>query len=113
MRVKGKIKNKQYENLIKYAFQKNDALMFIFRKDGFSAKEIQQLDNTYKELKEELNQSFIKERNGSYWVFTKVGNFQLGLSEYKDSPNFQNLFIILFYKTTLKLENYLLSNALC
>ena len=43
MLIKGKIENEQYKRLIKYAFQKSDAIMFVFRKDGFNDQQISKL----------------------------------------------------------------------
>lgn len=110
MLVKGIIKDKQYELLIKYAFQKSDAVMFVLRKDGFTNDQKLQLDMNAKVFKKRLNHSFLKSRNGSYWVFTKVGYSQLNIAEYKDSSDFDNLFEILFYKTNKEVEEYLLTN---
>lgn len=109
MLLKKIIKNKQYELLMRYAFQKCDAIMFVFRKDGFSKEKLQQLDKTYNNTISDFKHSLLKERNGAYWVFHKVGYSQLGISEYSDPLNFEDMFKVLFYRTTQQLENYILS----
>lgn len=113
MLIKGKIENEKYERLIKYAFQKSDAIMFVFRKDGFSNQQILKLEKTSNDLKTKFKDYILKIRNGSYWVFTKVGYSQLGISssEFKDPSNFDKLFKVLFYKTNKELEEYVLSNS--
>lgn len=113
MLVKEKITNAQYERLIKYAFQKSDAIMFVFRKDGFNNHQILELEKTSRNLQEKFRDSILKIRNGPYWVFTKVGYSQLGISntEFRDPPNFDKLFEILFFKTDKELEKYMLSNS--
>ena len=73
MLIKGKIENEQYKRLIKYAFQKSDAIMFVFRKDGFNDQQISKLEKTSNDLKTKFKDYILKIRNGAYWVFTKVG----------------------------------------
>ena len=111
------IKDEQYEKLIKYAISKNDAVMFVFRKDKFKLNNdlILKISKNSKNLKQKLSASFLKSRNGSYWVFTKVGYSQLGISdinipEFNDPPGFDDLFEILFFKVDKNAEEYLLSN---
>lgn len=113
MLIKGKIENEQYKRLIKYAFQKSDAIMFVFRKDGFNDQQISKLEKTSNDLKTEFKDYILKIRNGAYWVFTKVGYSKLGIynSKFKDQPNFDKLFEVLFYKTNKELEEYVLSNS--
>lgn len=84
--------------------------MFVFRKDGFNNKQILEIDKSTEILKRKLKNSFLKSRNGSYWVFTKVGYSQLGIAKYSDPPNFDELFEILFYKTDKEVEKYLLTS---
>lgn len=110
MLVKNEIKNTTYQKLIKYAFSKCDAVMFIFRKDGFSEKQIKQLNKKSEQIQKNFSKFELKKRNGSHWVFSKVGYAQLGITEYKDPENFDELFEILFYKTSSKMNDYLLTN---
>jgi len=110
MLIKTKVENKQYEKLIDYASKKCDAVMFVARKDGFDQKQIKLLDKTFSDLKKELKNNFIKSRNGSYWVHTKVGNKQLGLTHFKDPYNFDDLFKVEFYRIDSTTKKYLLTN---
>lgn len=110
MLVEGMIKNEVYEKLIEYSFQKCDALMFIFRKDGFNDSQKQMVDIQTEKVKNDFSNSCLKVRDGAHWVFTKVGYSQLNISGYEDPPFFEKLFEIFFYQTTEKLKQYLLFN---
>ena len=108
MTVHNKIENDLYVRLINYAFKKADAVMFVSRKDGFTRKDITRLDKTIFDTKQLLKSSFLKSRNGSYWVFMKVGYAHLGIG--KDPDGFQQLFEVLFYETSDEVKEYLLTN---
>lgn len=110
MFITNNIENEIYEKFIDYAFNKCDAVMFISRKDGFREEQIKELDNTISTLKSKLSDSFLKSRNGSYWVFSKVGYKQLGITDFEDPPGFDDMFEILFYKTSKEVKDYLLTN---
>jgi len=110
MFVADKIENEVYEKLIDYAFNKCDAVMFVSRKDGFSDNKKMELDNTISDLKNNLENCFLKSRNGSYWVFSKVGYKRLGITGYSDPTGFDDLFEILFYKAVDETKQYLLTN---
>lgn len=109
MIVKIKIKNRIYEKLINYAFEKSDAIMFVSRKDGFSPTELEELDNTIENIKMKFSDSILKTRTGGYWVFTKVGNQRCGLEE-EDPPGYDELFEVLFLKTNQSVKEYMLTN---
>lgn len=72
MVVTNDIKDDVYKKLINYVFEKCDAVMFIFRKDGFDKQNILQLNNSLNQIKKELSLSLLKHRNGAYWVYSKV-----------------------------------------
>lgn len=104
------VNGKEYENLIEYAFRKCDAVMFVFRKDGFNDEEKKQLDINKLNLQNKLNNSFLKSRNGGYWVYTKVGYKRNGITNYSDPIDFDRMFEIQFYKFSEEVKEYLLTN---
>ncbi len=110
MMIINEIKNEVYKKLIDYAFEKCDAIMFVFRRDGFNQQEILELENNLKHLKNLLSDSLLKHRNGAHWVYTKVGYKQLGIENYYDPPNFDKKFDILFFKSSKEVKDYLLCN---
>ena len=110
MLVKNKISGIIYEKLIMYASKKTDAVMFVFRKDGFDELQKQETDYHSASLKKQLSGLLLKRRNGSQWVFSKVGYSQLGITELSDPPGFDDLFEILFFKMSLRTTKYLLNN---
>lgn len=110
MLVENIIERDIYDKLIEYAFKKCDAVMFVARKDGFSEELKEKLDKNITEMKTSLKNDFLKKRNGSYWVFTKVGYKQLGINNCSDPIGFDELFEIMFYKTSNNVKDYLLKN---
>lgn len=110
MLVKGKIQNEQYIKLIQYSFEKTDAVMLVFRKDGFDDFEINKLNNTLEKVVNQFRNCLLKRRNGAYWVFSKVGYSQLGIVDYNDPLDFDKMFDIIFFKTEQEIKKYLLEN---
>ena len=70
MQVISEIKGKVYEDLIKYASKRCDAVMFVFCKVPFRGKQFIELDKTKNKVKNKLEKSFLKDRVGNEWVFT-------------------------------------------
>lgn len=110
MYVTSEIKGEVYKNLIEYAYDKCDAVMFVFRRDGFSQEDILKLNNLLNQIKKKFSNSILKMRNGSYWVFSKVGYSQLDIEGYNDPPNYDKLFDIVFLKLNDDIKFYLQSN---
>lgn len=115
MLVKGQIENEKYQKLIKYAFQRSDAIMFVIRKGILSNSERYKMEKKMEIIKRKLSKSFLKQRNGSHWVFTRVGYKEMAkdgyvIPGYNDPPDFDNFFEILFYKTDEEVEKYILTN---
>ncbi len=46
--------------------------MFVSRKDGFTKKEVEELDRNIKNIKNNRKTSFLKSRNGSNWGFFEI-----------------------------------------
>jgi len=109
MEIKIVIEGEIYEKLIDYALKECDAIMFVARKDGLNIQQLNTLNKTLNNIQSKLKSALLKKRNGSYWVFTKVGYSQLQISTQKDESNFNDLFEIYFYKTTSKIKQYLLT----
>lgn len=109
MLTKGSITNDIYHKLIEYSFSECDTIMLVFRKDGLDDNKINCLNNTIAKLKQKFGKYVLKTRNGGHWVFTKVGNRECGFAK-EDPPGFDDLFEIIFLKTTPELKEYILEN---
>lgn len=105
LKILNDINDELYEKFIEYAFSKCDAVMFVSNKIGFSNEEIDILEKTIGNLKQNYTDSFLKSRNGSIWVSRNIGS-----KNQKKDPKFENLFEILFYSTSKEIQEYLLSN---
>lgn len=116
MLIKGDVKGKAYKDLIDYAFKKCDAAMFVIRKDMYINKHridnqsLNELKNLKNFIETDSGENIIKKRTGNYWVYSKVGNAQVGISEFNDPEGYEDFFEIFFIKTSDKLKKYLLSN---
>jgi len=110
MKIKQGITYQAYEKIIDYAFSKSDAVMFVFRKDGFNESQVDELEKTRSEFEKNYKDYILKHRNGAHWVYTKVGNEECGITSQKDPKGFQNLFDIYFLSTKSKIKEYLLKN---
>lgn len=106
--INEEIKNETYEELIDYAYKKCDAVMFVFRKDGFGNHEIKTLEDTESKLEKQFNSFLLHKFNRPSWVFSTVLNdtYSNKYSEYE----FEKLFQIQFYKFADCIKDYLLSN---
>ena len=102
MEVISDIKGKVYEDLVRYASKRCDAVMFVFCKVPFRGEKLMELEETKSKVKKELEKSFLKDREGNEWVYTGtyypwVGNKKMGSN-------------ILFYKFDEDLVEFLLKN---
>jgi len=103
-----KFNNKNtYKKLIEYYFNKCDVIMFVFRTDGLSIYDKQQMKNKSELIEKQLKSSLIKNINRPTWVFHESAN-----SEYSclSDEDFIQQFNIYFYKCTEEVKKYLLSN---
>ena len=102
MEVISDIKGKVYEDLVRYASKRCDAVMFVFCKVPFRGEKLMELEETKSKVKKKLEKSFLKDREGNEWVYTGryypwVGNKKMGSN-------------ILFYKFDEDLVDFLLKN---
>ena len=70
MEVISDIKGKVYEDLVRYASKRCDAVMFVFCKVPFRGEKLMELEETKSKVKKKLEKSFLKDREGNEWVYT-------------------------------------------
>ena len=102
MQVIGDIKGKIYEDLVRYASKRCDAVMFVFSKVAFRDEQLLLLEITKNKVKEQLKESILKVREGDHWVFTGRSYYLPG--DAIDATEIQ------FYKFDDTLTDFLLTN---
>lgn len=101
------IKDSIYKELVKYAFNKCDVVMFVSKKVGFDNSDITALKKSMSKLENKFKNDYIFQVQRPNWVFSEVVNDNVDIS----NEEFNSLFNIYFFKFSDELKNYLLSNC--